>query len=73
MKHRVIFTIIMSGMLSFLMTLWITYVNVGLIDGFISKWLLAFLLAWPAAGIIAFVVSPLAQKITIKLLGPIQQ
>ncbi len=69
MKQRVLFTVLMSCMLSFFMTLWITYINVGLVDGFVSRWLFAFVLAWPAAGVIAFVVSPLAQKLTLMILG----
>ncbi|MCE2029425.1 DUF2798 domain-containing protein [Marinibactrum sp. C21] len=53
------------------MTLWITYINIGVGSGFVSKWLFAFLLAWPAAGIISFVVSPIAQRITAAILGPV--
>ncbi|GAA6170114.1 DUF2798 domain-containing protein [Sessilibacter corallicola] len=71
MKHRILFTVLMSGMLSFFMTLWITYINIGVGSGFVSKWLFAFLLAWPAAGIISFVVSPIAQRITAAILGPV--
>ena len=71
MKKRILFTILMSGMLSFFMTLWITYINIGISNNFVSKWLLAFLLAWPAAGIISFVVSPIAQRVTQAILDVI--
>jgi hypothetical protein len=68
MKHKILFTVIMSFILSLLMTFWITYLNLGLSDKFFSQWGNAFLLAWPAAGIISFLFSPLAQKLTNKLL-----
>ncbi|WP_428796293.1 DUF2798 domain-containing protein [Vibrio kasasachensis] len=68
MKQRILFTVIMSFFLSSLMTLWITYLNLGSTPDFLSLWGRAFLLAWPAAGVISFFVSPLAQTITQKVL-----
>ncbi|NRA85766.1 MAG: DUF2798 domain-containing protein [Gammaproteobacteria bacterium] len=68
MKHKILFTLIMSFILSSLMTLWVTYLNLGLSDNFLGHWRNAFLLAWPAAGIISFLFAPLAQKITNKVL-----
>lgn len=65
--RRIVFTLLMSGMLSFVMTLWVTFINLGLVDDFLMRWKWAFLTAWPAAAVIAFVVSPIAQKITLKL------
>ncbi len=68
MKHRVVFTLIMSFFLSLLMSLWVTYINLGMTSQFIAHWMHAFSLAWPAAAVIAFVVSPMAQKMTQRLL-----
>jgi hypothetical protein len=68
MKHRILFTVIMSFFLSSLMTLWVTYINLGSTPEFLNLWGHAFLLAWPAAGIISFFLSPLAQTITKKVL-----
>lgn len=68
MKRRIVFTIIMSFFLSSLMTLWITYINLGATIGFISLWGHAFVMAWPAAAVISFFTSPLAQKLTLKIL-----
>ncbi|WED25928.1 DUF2798 domain-containing protein [Vibrio sp. DW001] len=69
MKQRVLFTVIMSFFLSSLMTLWVTYINLGYTPEFLDMWRNAFLLAWPAAGIISFIISPLALRITHKVLG----
>ncbi|WP_084419057.1 DUF2798 domain-containing protein [Photobacterium sp. J15] len=68
MKHRILFTVIMSFFLSSLMTLWVTYINLGSTSEFLNLWGHAFLLAWPAAGVISFFISPLAQTITKKVL-----
>ena len=68
MKHKILFTLIMSFILSFMMTFWVTYLNLGLSDKFLGQWENAFLLAWPAAGVISFLFSPLAQKFTHKIL-----
>ncbi len=48
-KFRWFHTAVMSCLLSFLMTLWVTLINLGWISGFLGRWLQAWLLAWPAA------------------------
>jgi len=69
MKHKILFTLIMSFILSSLMTCWITYINLGLSEQFLAQWGNAFLLAWPAAGIISFLCVPVANKITHRVLA----
>ncbi|WP_281179893.1 DUF2798 domain-containing protein [Pseudoalteromonas byunsanensis] len=59
---------LLSLFLSILMTLWVTYINLGLSEHFLIDWGRAFLLAWPAAAVISFFSAPVAQKITQKLL-----
>ncbi|WP_293138626.1 DUF2798 domain-containing protein [Moritella sp.] len=59
----------MSFFLSSLMTLWVTYINLGYTPDFLNMWGHSFLLAWPAAGLISFITSPLAQRIAHKVLG----
>lgn len=67
MKQRITFSIIMSFFLSSLMTLWVTYINLGNTPEFWSLWWGAFLLAWPAAAVISFFASPLAHTLTRKV------
>ncbi|BDX01366.1 MAG: DUF2798 domain-containing protein [Marinomonas sp.] len=71
MKHRIIFAMLMSFTLSLVMSAWITYVNIGVRSDFVSIWMHAWVLAWPAAGIISFIAGPflhgLAHKIAAKL------
>lgn len=63
MKHRFFFAILMSFVLTFFMSAWVTFINVGLIDGFINYWMSAWLLAWPAAGVISFASGPRVHSI----------
>lgn len=67
MKQRLVFTFIMSGMLSFLMSLFITFVNLGPRPDFFEHWIKAYSLAWPAAFVCALLVSPFAQRITQRI------
>lgn len=63
MKHRFIFAILMSFVLTFFMSAWVTFINVGLIDDFVNYWMSAWLLAWPAAGLISFISGPRIHKL----------
>ncbi|BBN83653.1 hypothetical protein PA25_36380 [Pseudoalteromonas sp. A25] len=69
LKHRVTFTLLLSFFLSVLMTLWVTYINLGVSAHFFANWGKAFVLAWPAAAVISFFSAPIAQKITNKLIS----
>ncbi|GAB3487290.1 DUF2798 domain-containing protein [Marinomonas epiphytica] len=64
MKFRVYFAVLMSCVLSFLMSGWITFINIGLVDRFFSAWMAAWCLAWPAAAVIAFLFAPKVQQIS---------
>ncbi|NQZ33396.1 MAG: DUF2798 domain-containing protein [Oceanospirillaceae bacterium] len=64
MKYRLVFSLLMSLLLSSLMSGWVSYVNLGLVEGFASYWLHAFALAWPAAALISFLCGPEIQKLS---------
>ena len=67
MKHRIIFAILMSFTLSLVMSAWITFVNIGAHPNFFSLWMNAWLLAWPAAGVIAFISGPFVHKVAQRI------
>ena len=71
MKHRIVFSILMSFILSLLMTCWVTWINLGWGPDFIDKWFIAFRLAWPAAAIIAFALGPFIQRTTQQIVRKI--
>ncbi|MGS4885558.1 DUF2798 domain-containing protein [Roseibium sp. MB-4] len=64
MRHRLISTALMSFFLSFLMSCWVTLINLGWSDAFLGQWMSAFRLAWPAAAVIAFCFGPFVQNAT---------
>ncbi|OUS38608.1 hypothetical protein A9R01_03090 ['Osedax' symbiont bacterium Rs2_46_30_T18] len=64
MKYRLAFSLLMSLLLSSLMSGWVSYVNLGLVEGFAGYWLNAFVLAWPAAAMISFLLGPEVQKLS---------
>jgi len=57
-RLRLIHSSLMSFVLCLLMTAWVTLLNLGFQPGYWAAWTQAFLLAWPAAWLIAFVVGP---------------
>lgn len=64
MKSRLIATLLMSFGLSLMMSCWVTFLNLGLSEAFLSQWMAAFRLAWPAAAVIAYVLGPPVQRAT---------
>lgn len=61
-KARFIFPILMSGVMAFLMTALVTFLNLGFPPDFLARWLRAFAIAWPCAAVAAFIAIPLARR-----------
>lgn len=66
---RLIHSCLMSMILCLLMTAWVTVINLGIQPGYWQAWGKAFLLAWPAAWVIAFTVGPWTMKAAVRLHG----
>ena len=56
----------MGALMISLMTLVITFVNVGLVEDFIARWLRAFLIAYVVGVPVIFFLAPFARKITAR-------
>jgi len=54
MIKKLIFPILMSCYMAFMMTGLITYINTGVAGDFGWRWLHAFVIAWPIAAILVF-------------------
>lgn len=61
---RLINTAIMSLVLTFFMTLYITWVNLGIRPDFIQSWMKAWLMAIPAAFVCVLLLATPVQKIS---------
>ena len=68
-RLRLVFALLMSLLMSLLMTAWITWINVGMGQQYLSHWGHAFVLAWPAACAIVLVAAPSVQRLSKRLLG----
>jgi len=71
-KTRFILAATMSAMMVFMVTLLVTYLNLGFRADFLLQWAKAYVVAWPVAATTAFLVMPMAQRVTgriVKRLG----
>lgn len=62
--QRLVFAFFMSLMMSCLMSGVITFINLGLVNNFVSLWLDAYWKAFIVAFPIIFVVAPFVHKLT---------
>ena len=68
-KFHLVFSLIMGAMMISLMTLVITFINVGLIDNFLRLWMKAFGIAYVVGVPVIFFLAPVARKLTGRVLG----
>ncbi len=68
-KAKYIFPVLMAGVMAFLMTALITWLNLGFPPNFFSLWMKAFAIAWPMASLAAFLAIPLARSATQKIVS----
>ncbi len=67
-KFRVVNTAIMSVLLSFLMTMFITFINLGWSEAFFVNFLNAWKVALPAAFLAVLIIGQPVQKLTKRIL-----
>lgn len=67
-KGRIILAALMSSMMVFMVTLLVTYLNLGWRPDFLLKWGKAYVIAWPVAATTAFLVMPMARRATCRIL-----
>jgi predicted membrane channel-forming protein YqfA (hemolysin III family) len=68
-KFHLVFSFVMGAMMIFLMTMVITFVNVGLSDNFFRLWMKAFSIAYVVGVPVIFFLAPVARKLTARILG----
>lgn len=69
LKQRIVFTLMMSFVLSFTMSGWVTFLNLNFQSDFFTHWIKAFLSAWPAAAVIAFMFTPGIQRLSARIVA----
>jgi Protein of unknown function (DUF2798) len=66
-KSRLILAALMSSVMVAMVTFIVTVLDLGLRSGFLSKWLKAYLIAWPVAAITAFFIMAPARHLTERI------
>jgi hypothetical protein len=61
---RFILAAVMTAVMVFMVTLVVTFINLGLPSDFLKQWAKAYFIAWPIAAGTAFVIMPTARRIT---------
>jgi len=63
-KARFILATVMSAVMVFMVTLLVTYLNLGFRADFLGQWAKAYIIAWPVAATTGFLVMPMARRVT---------
>jgi hypothetical protein len=67
-KARFILAATMSSMMVLMVTLIVTYLNLGFRSDFLIQWAKAYIIAWPIAAVTGYVVMPMARRVTQRLI-----
>ena len=70
-KARFILAATMSSMMVAMVTLIVTWLNLGLRHDFILQWAKAYIIAWPVAAITGYAVMPMARRFTDRVVARI--
>ncbi|CAN1540241.1 Protein of unknown function DUF2798 [Rhabdaerophilaceae bacterium] len=63
-KARFIFPFFLSCIMAFLMTGFVTWLNLGFPVDYVARWLRAWIIAWPLAYLSALIAAPFASAAT---------
>jgi hypothetical protein len=67
-KARFLLAAIMSAMMVFMVTLLVTFLNLGFRADFFNQWAKAYIIAWPVAATTGFLVMPMARRATDRIM-----
>ena len=72
-KARFIFPVLMSSAMAFMVTLLVTFLNLGLPPDFLVQWIKAYFIAWPVAATTAYFAMPFARRATRRIVAVIER
>lgn len=61
---RAVLAILMTAVMVFMVTLVVTFINLGPRPDFLLQWAKAYVISWPIAAAAAFVIMPAARRAT---------
>jgi hypothetical protein len=68
-RSRLILSLAMSSVMVFMVTLLVTWLNLGLRADFLLQWVKAYFIAWPIAAATAFAIMPAARRFTERVVA----
>jgi hypothetical protein len=68
-KERLILALLMSSVMVLMVTLLVTYLNLGFDPDFLRQWAKAYFIAWPVAASTGFLVMPPARRLTDRIVA----
>ena len=71
-KTRIVFPIVITAMIVFVVSAVVTFFNIGLRADFVRRWLTAFVIGWPVAAATAYLAIPIARAITQRIVSAIE-
>jgi uncharacterized protein DUF2798 len=71
-KAKIVFPIVITAMIVFVVSAVVTFFNIGLRADFVVRWLTAFIIGWPVAAATAYLVIPLARALTQRIVSAIE-
>src|SRR5262245_52164083 len=69
LKTRLVLPLLMSGIMVLMVTLVVTYLNLGIQADFIERWMRAYFIAWPIAAATGFVALPWVRRATERIVS----
>ena len=63
-----LYALLMSCVMAFIMTAFVTWVNTGFDQGYPGRWMHAFFLAWPVAMLCILFLADRVRRLTSKLI-----
>jgi Protein of unknown function (DUF2798) len=72
-KAKIIFPILTTGIIVFLVSCVVTFTNIGLRADFVSRWLSAFFIGWPVASVTGLIVFPSIRRATTGIVALIER
>jgi hypothetical protein len=63
-KTRLILVLLMTSVMVLMVTLIVTYLNLGLRAEFAFQWVKAYFIAWPIAAITGYLIMPASRRMT---------
>ncbi len=64
MLARLILAVLMTAVMVCMVTLVVTFINLGLRGDFVEQWAKAYFISWPIAAATAFIIMPAARRLT---------